>query len=275
MNEQMDDAPEAEAEVPEENSEDRAKRMGWKPKDAYKGPEGKWVEAEEFLRRAEEDPREVRKANEILMRKLQKVEQGVAAMQAHQERELAAARREEYARAQADLKRAHDAAVSEGDIEKADKAWKARDVLATRQVEEAKAPANGVDHQSQEILNAWKAENPWYGQNYKATKEANEHEDWLARQGIPLAERLRRTAEYIGEEVLVAKPKRVVDEAPSPVNGQNNNGKLRGNRVPKPGSYEALTTVARAECDRVVRTSGGKITKELWVSYADQDLFAN
>lgn len=35
------------------DAEIHAMETGWKPKDQYTGPEGKWVDAEEYLRRGE------------------------------------------------------------------------------------------------------------------------------------------------------------------------------------------------------------------------------
>lgn len=249
----------------EQTAEDRAKAMGWKPKENYKGPEDKWVEAEEFVRRADEDPKEARKANHALMRKLQKLEQGQDDLIAHQQRELVAARQQEYARAQADIRRNHDAAIAEGDVEKAGKAWTAAEALTQQQINEARAPAvTRMAGDDAAILAAWKEDNDWYGSNYKATQEANAYEDWLAKQGKPLAQRLKMTAEYIKNEVLESPKRR--DEAPSAVYGQNNNGAIRNNRKAKPGTYEALTQAARAECDRVVR--GGRVSKEMWLQFA-------
>lgn len=266
--------PEEVIEQEDTSAEDKARAMGWKPEEEYKGPKEKWVPAEEFVKRAEEDPHEVRKANHVLMRKVQKLEQGIDDILSHQQRELTRARQEEYARAQSDLKRAHDAAIAEGDVEKASKTADAREALARQQVEESRKSAPSVASDDASILTEWKSENDWYGKNYRATKEANEYEDFLAKQGVPLEDRLRQTAEFIKAEILKTAPvARQRDDAPAPIIGQNNNGAIRGNRKPKPGSYEALTSAARAECDRVIRTSGGKVTKEMWLSHATDELF--
>jgi len=114
---QVDEVENVDEEMP---VEDRAKQLGWRPEEDYKGPKDKWVDAEEFVRRAEEDPKEVRKANHVLIRKVQKLEQGIESILSHQQRELTAAREQEYARAQAEWKRTHDAAVADGDVAKAD-----------------------------------------------------------------------------------------------------------------------------------------------------------
>lgn len=44
---------EPKAEVKEESPEDKARSQGWRPKSEYKGPEGDWVPADEFLRRGD------------------------------------------------------------------------------------------------------------------------------------------------------------------------------------------------------------------------------
>lgn len=262
------------------SSEDRAKSMGWRPKDQYKGAPGKWVDAEEFLRRTEEDPREVRKANHVLMRKVQKLEQGIESILSHQERQLTAAREQAYNDAHAKLKAAHDEAVASGDVDRADKVWTARETLAKQQVQEAAATPSGNSvprnsEQDKVVLNTWMQENAsWYGSHFDATKDANEYEDFLAKKGVPLADRLEQTSKRIREKFFPEKQRQQRDgSAPAAVRGNNHNGAVRSNRGVKPGSYEALTSAARAECDRSVRQSGGKISKADWLQYATPDMF--
>ncbi len=259
----------------EQTTEDRARSMGWRPKEDFKGKEGQWVDADEFVRRSDEDPREVRKANHVLMRKVQKLESGIEAILSHQEREITNARQQEYARAHAQLKRDHDDAVASGDVDAAGKVWKARESLANRQVEESRGgnnpPAPSADDNA--LIATWTQENAsWYNKNYDATMEANAYEDWLAKQGVPLADRLQQTAVRIKQKYF-GQQQRQPGRPPAPVGGNNNNGTVRSGRKPKPGSYEALTPAARAECDRTVRSSGGKVTKEAWLQYATPDLF--
>ena len=71
-------------EIEQPDTEDKARALGWRPETEYKGPKDKWVDAEEFVKRAEEDPREVRKAYHVLMRKVQKLEQGIDDILSHQ-----------------------------------------------------------------------------------------------------------------------------------------------------------------------------------------------
>ena len=243
----------------EESPEEKARALGWKPKAEYKGSQENWVDFGEFIKRSEEDPHEVRKANHILLRKVQKLERGYDDLLSHQNRVIEETRRQSYAEAKEKLKHEYDRALEDGDVTKAKKLFDANEELTQRQIVEK--PVDG------EILGSWIEKNPWYGKNFRATKAAEEYEDWLAKRGVPLAERLVKTEEYIKDEVIGRR-----NEAPATVRGGGSNSRLKDKAV-KPGTYEALTSKARAACDRIVRESNGRITKESWVQYATPDLF--
>ena len=54
-------APEVIADVPsEQTAEEKAAAMGWAPQDQWRGPPGKWVDADTFLKRGENNPRILR-----------------------------------------------------------------------------------------------------------------------------------------------------------------------------------------------------------------------
>lgn len=254
-------------------AEDRAKTMGWRPKEEFKGQEDKWVDAEEFVKRADEDPREARKTNHVLMRKLQKLEQGQESILSHHARELAAAEQKAYNDALESIKNTHDSAIHEGDLEKANSAWQAREEITKRQIESVNQPRlSDREAEDNRLRDEFVAKNEWLD-DPEMSRVASEFQINKLKRGVSVKDSLEMTAQFIRKkfphefEDDTAPPR---DRAPSAV--RSNNGIRRDNRA-KAGTYEALTPQARTDCDRAVRTSGGKITKEAWLSFATPDLF--
>lgn len=56
-------------EPPEQTAEDKAAAMGWAPQDQWRGPPGKWVDADTFLKRGENNPRILRERLDATERK--------------------------------------------------------------------------------------------------------------------------------------------------------------------------------------------------------------
>lgn len=91
------DAPEAQAETPieagdgnaapEEAPEDEARRLGWRPKEEWKGDTTNWVDAAEYLDRARSHPGTIRKLEERLKRQEDAQARSLRAMQATLERQ--------------------------------------------------------------------------------------------------------------------------------------------------------------------------------------------
>jgi hypothetical protein len=157
-----------------------ARRMGWRPKEEYKGPSEKWVDADAFLDLAAQRPA-------VFLSNQRKVEQQFTALEgrlAAQTTQLTEAQRtaaemremmsrtEEraYKRAKADLERERDAAIERGDVA----AVRAKDAeiadLGTPPAKPAPAtttaptqqPTPGAQPEVHPEVREWLRGNPWF-----------------------------------------------------------------------------------------------------------------
>jgi hypothetical protein len=247
----------------QESSEDKARRLGWKPKEEYKG-KGEWTDAEAFLERTENDPQALKKSLRTIERNYSKLEKTTEAILQHQQRQLEDARKQGYSQAKADLQARLDDAIESGDKEQARKIIKSKEALEERerQDEYVKPDTN----QDDKVVKSWLEKNVWYNSDPRMRAAAKQIEHELALEGVPLEDRLEQTTKLIMEDFPHKFGKK---RAPSMLGGGNNTNKAR----PKAGTYEALTSEARAECDRSVKGSNGKISKEDWLRYATPDMF--
>lgn len=257
--------------------EERARKIGWRPKEEYKGDAEKWVEADEYLRQADEDVPRLRHVNKTLLRTIERLEKGQQEIIDHQQRQLKQTRQDGYDEAMAAIEKRHREAVAAGDTDGADKAWKAKgeldkEIARAETVQPAKMPSR-----DQEAVQEWLEENEWYSNDPMMADYAKKYEDNLARKGVPLTDRLKKTTEYImgkfPQEFETPEP-RTEREAPAMINGARNNGMRQPKPKPKPGTYEALTHEGKTACDRFVAANGGKPTaKAEWLKFATNDLF--
>jgi NADH dehydrogenase/NADH:ubiquinone oxidoreductase subunit G len=248
-----------------EAPEARARRMGWKPQEEYKGKD-EWVDAETFIKKTEEEVPHLRKALKNTERTIQKLEKGMDAVLAHQSRQLEDASKQAYAQAIKDIETRLGKAIEDGDTEAITKSIKARDELRDQQLK-AKKPVEQPRGEPAEVAD-WKARNTWFQDDPVLADAAARYTDILASQGKSIIEQLEGAEKYVKETFpfKFRQPK----DAPAMPGGGNN---VARNTKPKPGSYEALTSEAKAECDRTVKGSNGKISKEDWLKYASPDMF--
>lgn len=196
---------EAIIDAPESNEptvEDRAREMGWRPQEEFKGPEGKWVDAETFVKRGEE----------ILP---------IVKAQAKKDREALDAAKAEIAemkRTFSDFKKYHSQteqralqrARQELERELAE-AVEAKDFASVRSITQDIAdlskdvrtddqgnPYDTPDHAK--ALNQWQGENPWFGSDQVMTGAANAIANELEAKGVKGAEQLAEVAKRIRAE---------------------------------------------------------------------------
>jgi hypothetical protein len=249
-----------------ESSESRARRMGWKPKEEYKGKDD-WVDADTFIEKTENDAPQLRQSLRTIERNYQKLEKSMDAILEHHAREIEEKTKGAYQRAIDDIESRLEKAIEDEDPEAIKKAIKARDVIKER---EFKSTQQQPRHKSEPaVITDWKAKNPWFGADPVLTDAAAKYTDILASQGKSTEEQLDGAEKYIRETFphKFRQPK----DAPRMPGGSGNN--MHKSSAPKPGSYEALTPEAKAECDRSVKGSGGKISKEDWLKYATAEMF--
>lgn len=277
---------EFDGQAPEGNEiEATARRLGWRPKEEYKGPADKWVDAPEYIRQAEEEFPKLKHANKSLERKLAKLENGMAEVLEHQKRQIAKTREDAYNEGMAAIEAKYKQAVAAGDVEGAEKAWKAKEAL-DKQTRQPEQPAQKrLSDDDTETLRSWMDENKWFKRSKSMREEAQGFEQSLAEEGVPLAERLEQTTQHIQrmfpKEFDMAPQDEINDDEPttptprSMPRGSNRSGVRQPAKKAQPGSYEALTPAGRQACDRFVAMNGGrKDARAEWLRFATPDLFA-
>lgn len=264
-----------------------ARRLGWRPVEEYKGDPDKWVDASEYIRQADEDVPRLRHVNKTLERKLAKMETGVAEILEHQKRQLKQTRDDAYRDAEAVIEARYKQAVAAGDVEGADKAWKAKDALDKQAMQPVVKTSDEVQLSDDDMdtLKDWMSNNDWFSEDPVMADYARKYERNLTTKGVSLNERLKRTTEYIQRkfpqefEDMGNRNDSNDEETPAPQARSMSRGSSRsGVRTPpkkaQPGTYEALTAEGRAACDRFVSMNGGKKeAKAEWLRFATSDLF--
>lgn len=192
----------ADAGVVEPTVEDRARDMGWRPKEEFKGEESKWTDAETFVKRGEEilpilraNSRKDREALEAAKAEIADMKKTFADFAKHhsatEQRALEKARKElEREMAEAVEAKDHKAVREIAD----DMAALSRDV----QTDANGSPYETPDHAK--AVSSWKAENLWYGSDAAMTGAASAIATELERQGVKGADQLAEVAKRIRAE---------------------------------------------------------------------------
>lgn len=273
-------------------AEDQATRLGWVPQDQYKGKRP-WVDAVEYLERLREDSPRLRHVNDRLAREVEDLKKTNEAILAHHERQVKQERQEAYDEAYAAAEAKHAQAVAAGDVAGASKAVTEMKAL-DKQIANVPpaAPAKpSMTAEDRELVADFKADNAdWYGIDPEMTKFANDYENNLAAQKVPLAKRLQMTVEKVqrrypreftdmNNDALDNEPPVQPRTPPAPRQaapaGRNNSSSVRkpSARI-EPGSYEALTPKGRQACDAHTKAfpePKRAAAKASWLKYARND----
>jgi len=136
-------------------SEQRAMEQGWRPKEEFNGEPGKWVDADEFLRRGE-----LFEKIDGMGRELRDTKKALRMLQTHHEQ----VRETEYKRALANLKAQKKQAYEEGDHDTLVEIDDQLSELKARQQAESAAIREQVNQPDPRFV-AWIEKNPWYAQD--------------------------------------------------------------------------------------------------------------
>lgn len=145
---------EGEGQVAQRDFETEAREHGWSPKEEFKGDEAKWVDAETFMKRADDMLPLLKAQRDRFKRDYEALKKDVKRMSAHME----GVEKRSYERALADIEQRHSQAVEAGDLKAANAA--AKEMRELKPVEE-RNPAE-LKAQAEEALDAFRDENPWY-----------------------------------------------------------------------------------------------------------------
>lgn len=260
---EIEEVQNAEAEAPP--VEDRARDMGWAPKDDWRGDPDKWVDAAEFVRRGDEVLPIVRAEKKKLEASLAKAEGEIAEMKAtfrEFKKHHTATNQRAYERAIKDLQERQAEAVEAGDLRAVRETTKEIVDLTSQikapETEEAD-PYKTPDHAK--TVNAWKGENPWFESDSVMTAAAHAIGAELERSGVRGADQLAEVAKRIRAEF----PHKFQNErraAPAAVEGASAPARKAGK------TWADLPPEARATAERWVKQ--GLVTKETYV----RDYFA-
>jgi hypothetical protein len=156
-----DNIPEVDEEILAE-----AKRQGWVPKEEFTGPEEKWTDAENFVKRGKEINAMLRKDNDFLKREVTELKSTMMEFKKfHAETEKRA-----YERAMADLREQKKEAISTGD---GDKVLQIDDAIDELKAKKAEIKTERPTNQPDPSFVQWNEDNPWFGKDPELTEEAN------------------------------------------------------------------------------------------------------
>lgn len=138
--------------------EEKAREMGWRPKDEWEGDPDEWRDAKEFV-----DRKPLYEKIDHQNREIKEMRKAINALQGHYQK----VRETEYARAMEDLRTEYKKALREGDEDKIIEAQeKMADVKAEQKAAEiaAKQAQKTAPNLSPEFVK-WVESNSWYGQD--------------------------------------------------------------------------------------------------------------
>lgn len=140
--------------------ETEAREHGWVPEDEFKGDKARWVDAETFMKRADEMMPLLKATNARQKREIEQLKKDLKRFSSHME----GVEKRAYERAMADLEAKHTQAVEAGDVKAAAEA-----VKEMRDLKPAAEAGYGADKSPEEVraeaeeaLDAFRESNPWY-----------------------------------------------------------------------------------------------------------------
>jgi len=223
--------------------EARALKLGWTPKDQFKGDPEKHIDAETFVKRGDELMPILRAQNRKLIDRLDQAER--TAKQAAEF--FSKAEQRAYERARADILAEQEAAVESGDVAAHRAAAKKLDQLE----KPAAIAAPKVDPEAAaEAFADWGRENKWYASNRIMQAYADAQSDKMLKGGaLPGPEHLAKITEIVKakfpEEFEDAEPR----ARPRPtVDGGNPIPPRRGGKT-----FADLPAEAKAQCQRFMK----------------------
>lgn len=186
----------------EPTTEDRAREMGWRPKEEFKGDEARWVDAESFVKKGEEvlpivnaRAKKLEAANEAMKAELADMKKTFGEFkQYHSKTETRA-----YERAMRDLETRQAEAVEANDLTEVRKITKEMtDLSKDVRTDDQGDPYATPDHAK--ALSQFQADNAWFMSDPVMTASANVIANQLESAGVKGAEQLQEVAKRIRAE---------------------------------------------------------------------------
>lgn len=204
-----DDSGEGEGDAqpdPKAAVEARASRLGWVPKDKFKGDPKRWRDASEFLAINDESAPVAKERLTKVERELADAKASMARMERMNAKALERQREQLEAKYRDDIR----AASLEGDADRVEELIAERDEKLKPEADDD-TPA-GLPAEEMTAVQAWVAKNDWYAKDQSLNAEATLYEDRLAKTTrLSLSDRLAATQREMH--------RRYPDIVPAPVNG--------------------------------------------------------
>lgn len=230
----------------------QARNMGWRPKDEYGGDPSRWISAEEFVKKGENELPVLRENLRRMSQQFEETKGLLVDVLEHQRKQTQKAVDEAIAATRAERKEA----VKDGDIEKVEELDDKIDKLKEEKSESSKKTTKADI--PKEIVE-WAARETWFNTDKRLNKFAiDEYEELLKDPDLTDAERLKR----VSREVRKRFPEKFVKakaEGGSDVEGGARNGGGGGGKT-----YADLPPDAKKICDDLCRTIKG-YTKEKYL----------
>jgi hypothetical protein len=253
-----DDIEQVEVEAPEPTeSEAKARRQGWRPQDEYRGPADKWVDADAFLKRSDEELPVMRERLKKQDRDLADLKSTVTKFAEHH----AKVEKIAYERAMAEVKKQRREALAIGD---ADGFEAAEERL--QELKEVK-PAATQKEAAKEIspdVQTWVQANPWFQSEPRLAKYAEQVCGEL--QSEDPTRDLSDILKEVAKEVKARFPEKFANakrSAPPAVEGTGSVAAGKGSK-----SYANLPAEAKAACDKFLKQGLIK-SKDDYLKYYD------
>jgi len=232
--------------------EAEARQHGWTPKEDFRGDASKWVDAETFVKRADEVMPFLKKQNGALKRELDDLKRTMKQFQSFATK----AEERAYSRAMADLQAKHNEAVEAGDVAAANRVVKEMTELKSDVADLTGAPkgdalADDAPADAQAQVQRWVEASPYYMADESKTKYADLQSDAILKEYGALhkfpggLEAALKEIDARVDRKFAARPP--VQNAPA-----SNRAGAKGGK-----SYSDLPPEAKKQCDRFVKTIPG------------------
>ena len=249
------------------NMEEKARQLGWRPKEDWKGDPDKWVSAEEFVEKGEQILPVLKKDRERLFGEVKDLKQQVAdVLKYHKEdRERVEKRlRQEYDQHLEDLKAKQRVAVEEGDTGAYDELEKQKDQLEQSRPEPTLPPGaapGGPPAQFEENFQSWQKDNQWY---QVGGTDGNQPLNEITKAAQLMAYRVQTENpqlsgwepeffDKVGEAVKTAYPDKFVNPRREGASGVES-GVGTGGTVSRKKTFADLPPEAQEQCRNMARS---------------------
>ena len=267
-----------------DDTESRARAMGWVSKEEFRGPADNWRDAETFVKKGEEDLPIVRERLRDTTRKLveferkqQQLEQSYKTNVERLEKMSTLALNRQREQIEANYEAAQREAVrmaDEGRYDQLDRdkrlALQQHDRQANeayRQPEPQPGRAPQLAPQDETVVNGWVEQNRWFMNDQQLNLEAQAHHVRLGREkpGLSLDENLRETAAYVRQRYPEKFGVTARAQGTSPVEGGT---RMAGGGAPRGKGVNDLPPDAKRQGEKFVKeklfTDLNEYARDFW-----------